>query len=400
MKYIIREKYLEQIKPFVNKPIVKILTGMRRVGKSVLLEIISEEMLNEVPASQKIFINFESLEFFNIRDSLLLKEYLEEVLPKNDEKVYFFFDEIQLVKGWETVVNGLNVDRNCDIYITGSNSTMLSNDLSTLLAGRYVNFEIYPFSFKEFIECYKLLELSKEEYFNQYLLIGGMPVLKYFDLGKEPSMKYLMDVYNTVLVKDVLEYNKIRDVDLFNRILLYAIENIGNTFSALSIKNFFKSEGRNVSVDTVLDYLQYCQKAYLLHQIRRYDFIGKKILKVEEKYYVNDHGFREAKGFSNTSNIERVLENIVYMHLKQNGYEVMVGKVGDKEIDFIAKKGKEIKYFQVCYLLSSEQTKQREFEIFTQINDNYPKFVLSLDTIDFSQNGIQHKNIIEWLLEQ
>ena len=250
MDYITRPKYIEKIKQFTDKPIIKILTGMRRVGKSTLLLIIKDDILKDIPTENKIYINFESTNFFDINNSHALLKYLQALLENISGKVYFFFDEIQLVSDWEQVINALRVDRDCDIYLTGSNSTLISGDLVTLLAGRYVEFEIQPFTFIEFKQIFKNTNLSKEILFEKFIQLGGMPFLKYFDLDESPSFKYLNDVYNTVLVKDVLQYNNIRDVDLFNRIFSYVIENIGHTFSASSIKNYLKNENRNISVDT------------------------------------------------------------------------------------------------------------------------------------------------------
>ena len=304
-----------------------------------------------------------------------------------------------MVAGWEKVINSLSVDKDCDIYITGSNSTLISGDLATLLSGRYTTFEIYPFTFDEFTQAFKDTQLSKEALFNTYVQIGGMPFLRYFDLDEAPCFKYLSDVYNTVLVKDVLQYNNIRDVDIFNRILSYVLENIGHTFSANSIKNYFKNEKRTVSIDTVLNYLEYCKNAFIIKKVPRYDMAGKKILKVDEKYYVTDHVFRQAQGFSNTKDIERTLENIVFVELASRGYEVKIGKLKDKEIDFIAQKNNQRFYYQVAYMLSDEQTREREFGVYKTIEDNFPKYVLSLDRFDFSRDGIIHENIIDFLIE-
>ncbi|MDU3010656.1 MAG: ATP-binding protein [Peptoniphilus harei] len=399
MDYIFRNKYIEKIKKFIDKPIVKILTGMRRVGKSTILNIIKDQVLKDVPDENKIYMNFESFEFFDIKDDNELKDYLSEKLKDKEGKVYFFFDEIQLVKDWEKVVNGLRVSHNCDIYITGSNSKLISGDLATLLAGRYVEFEIQPFTFDEFSEIYRSSNLSREELFQKFIKIGGMPGLKYFNLEEEVSQKYLNDIYNTVLVKDVLNYNNIRDVDIFNRILSFAMQNIGANFSASAIRNYLKSENRNISVDTVLNYLEYCNKAFVLKKVPRYDLGGKKLLKVDEKYYLTDHGFRQSMGFSNVKDIEKTLENIVYIELLSRGYNVKIGKVKDREIDFVAKKGEDVSYFQIAYLMENEKTREREFGAYDLVTDNYPKYVLSMDKLDFSQRGIVHKNIIDFLLE-
>ena len=400
MDYIFRGKYIEKIEKFIDKPIVKILTGMRRVGKSTILNIIKDDVLKDIPEENKIYMNFESFEFFEINDATSLKEYLNKKLRNKEGKVYFFFDEIQLVEDWEKVINALRVSLDSDIYITGSNSKLISGDLATLLAGRYVEFEIQPLSFDEFSEIYKDLNLNKEDLFEKFIKIGGMPGLKYFNLEEEVSQKYLNDIYNTVLVKDVLNYNNIRDVDIFNRILSFAMQNIGATFSASAIKNYLKSENRNISVDTVLNYLEYCNRAFVLKKVPRYDLEGKKLLKVDEKYYLTDHGFRQSMGFSNVKDIEKTLENIVYIELLSRGYDVKIGKVKDREIDFVAKRGEIISYFQISYLMENEKTREREFGVYDLIKDNYPKYVLSMDKFDFSQKGIVHKNIIDFLLER
>ncbi|QQT91319.1 ATP-binding protein [Peptoniphilus harei] len=400
MDYIFRDRYIEKIKNFIDKPIVKILTGMRRVGKSTILNIIKNDVLKDIPEENKIYMNFESFEYFEINNSSALKEYLNEKLKDQKGKVYFFFDEIQLVEDWEKVINALRVSFDSDIYITGSNSKLISGDLATLLAGRYVEFEIQPLSFYEFSEIYKDSDLNEEDLFQKFIKIGGMPGLKYFKLEEEVSQKYLNDIYNTVLVKDVLNYNNIRDVDIFNRILSFAMQNIGATFSASAIKNYLKSENRNISVDTVLNYLEYCNRAFVLKKVPRFDLEGKKLLKVDEKYYLTDHGFRQSMGFSNVKDIEKTLENIVYIELLSRGYDVKIGKVKDREIDFVAKRGEIISYFQISYLMENEKTREREFGVYDLIKDNYPKYVLSMDKFDFSQKGIVHKNIIDFLLER
>ncbi len=399
MNYIFRDRYIEKIKNFIDKPIVKILTGMRRVGKSTILKTIKNDVLKDVPEENKIYMNFESFEYFEINNASSLKEYLNEILKDQKGKVYFFFDEIQLVEDWEKVINALRVSFDSDIYITGSNSKLISGDLATLLAGRYVEFEIQPFTFDEFSQINNKLNLSRDELFQKFIKIGGMPGLKYFKLEEEVSQKYLNDIYNTVLVKDVLNYNNIRDVDIFNRILSFVMQNIGATFSASAIKNYLKSENRNISVDTVLNYLEYCNRAFVLKKVPRFDLEGKKLLNVDEKYYLTDHGFRQSMGFSNLKDIEKTLENIVYIELISRGYDVKIGKVKDREIDFVAKRGEIISYFQISYLMENEKTREREFGVYDLIKDNYPKYVLSMDKLDFSQKGIIHKNIIDFLLE-
>ena len=394
MDYIIREKYISKIKPFINKPVLKILTGMRRVGKSSLLHIIKDEILKDVADENKIYINFEATNLLSINNANSLLEYLKPLLEDVKGKVYFFFDEIQVIDGWEEVISDLKHNRDYDIFLTSSNKKLISS-----LSEKYVEFEIQPFTFSEFKKAFENMELSKENLFYKFIQLGGLPFLKYFDLDETPSFEYLNDIYNTVLVKDVLQYNNIRDVDLFNHIFSYVLTNIGQSFSASSIKTYLKNKNKNISVDTILNYLEYCNIAFLIKKVPRYDILSKKTLKVDEKYYLTDHGFRQATGFPITQDIKRILENIVYIELLSRGYEVKVGKVKDKEINFIAKKEKSLSYYQISYKIRDEKTRERIFETYNSITDNFPKYVLSMDHSNFSQDGVIHKNIIDFLLE-
>ena len=394
MDYIIREKYISKIKPFINKPVLKILTGMRRVGKSSLLHIIKDEILKDVADENKIYINFEATNLLSINNVNSLLEYLKPLLEDVKGKVYFFFDEIQVIDGWEEVISDLKHNRDYDIFLTSSNKKLISN-----LSEKYVEFEIQPFTFSEFKKAFENMELSKENLFYKFIQLGGLPFLKYFDLDETPSFEYLNDIYNTVLVKDVLQYNNIRDVDLFNHIFSYVLTNIGQSFSASGIKTYLKNKNKNISVDTILNYLEYCNIAFLIKKVPRYDITSKKTLKVDEKYYLTDHGFRQATGFPITQDIKRILENIVYIELLSRGYEVKVGKVKDKEINFIAKKEKSLSYYQISYKIRDEKTRERIFETYNLVTDNFPKYVLSMDHSNFSQDGIIHKNIIDFLLE-
>ena len=394
MYYIIREKYISKIKPFINKPVLKILTGMRRVGKSSLLHIIKDEILKDIADENKIYINFEATNLLSINNVNSLLEYLKPLLEDVKGKVYFFFDEIQVIDGWEQVISDLKHNRDYDIFLTSSNKKLISN-----LSEKYVEFEIQPFTFSEFKKAFENMELSKENLFYKFIQLGGLPFLKYFDLDETPSFEYLNDIYNTVLVKDVLQYNNIRDVDLFNHIFSYILTNIGQSFSASSIKTYLKNKNKNISVDTILNYLEYCNIAFLIKKVPRYDILSKKTLKVDEKYYLTDHGFRQATGFPITQDIKRILENIVYIELLSRGYEVKVGKVKDKEINFIAKKEKSLSYYQISYKIRDEKIRERIFETYNSITDNFPKYVLSMDHSNFSQDGVIHKNIIDFLLE-
>lgn len=391
---------MERIRPFIGSDLIKVMTGIRRAGKSVMLELIQAELLESgVSSNQFITINFEDMRYANLLNAADLHT---EILRRADTiqgKAYLFFDEIQEVQGWEKCVNSLRVALDCDIYITGSNAKLLSGELATYLGGRYVEFVIYPFSFAEFINLYRETDasVSVQQSFQRYLLAGGMPYLSNIHFAAEPSRQYLFDLFNSVQLKDIVKRNGIRDVDLLERIIAYVMANIGTTFSASSLVKFFKSERRSVSVDTVLNYIKYCCDAYLFYQVKREDLQGKQILATNEKYYIADHGIREAVYGGNLQSINLILENIVYLELLRRGYTVTVGKVGDREIDFVCDKQGERLYVQVAYLLADENTIKREFGVYDAIKDNFPKYVVTMDELDMSRNGIKHRNIRDFL---
>ena len=395
-----RETYMERIRPFIGSDLIKVMTGIRRAGKSVMLELIQAELLESgVSSNQFITINFEDMRYANLLNAADLHT---EILRRADTiqgKAYLFFDEIQEVQGWEKCVNSLRVALDCDIYITGSNAKLLSGELATYLGGRYVEFVIYPFSFAEFINLYRETDasVSVQQSFQRYLLAGGMPYLSNIHFAAEPSRQYLFDLFNAVQLKEIVKRNGIRDVDLLERIIAYVMANIGTTFSASSLVKFFKSERRSVSVDTVLNYIKYCCDAYLFYQVKREDLQGKQILATNEKYYIADHGIREAVYGGNLQSINLILENIVYLELLRRGYTVTVGKVGDREIDFVCDKQGERLYVQVAYLLADENTIKREFGVYDAIKDNFPKYVVTMDELDMSRNGIKHRNIRDFL---
>lgn len=398
-----REMYMSRIRAFINTDLVKVMTGIRRCGKSVMLELIKEELLQSgVNKSQFISINFEDMSYAHLQTAKALNDDIIERANKIEGKVYLFFDEIQEVKDWEKCINSLRVSLDCDIYITGSNAKLLSGELATYLGGRYVEFVIYPFSFAEFVELYR--EIYPDEpinmIFQKYVVFGGMPYLSNIRFEKTASIQYLNDLFNSVQLKDIVKRNNIRDVDLLERISAYVMANVGNTFSATSISKFFKSEKRNVAPDTILNYIKYCCDAYLFYQVKREDLQGKQILASNEKYYIADHGIREAVFGGNMKDINLILENIVYMELLRRGYEVRVGRSGNKEIDFVCYKRDEKIYIQVTYLIASEETIQREFGVYDDIQDNFPKYVVSLDEFDMSRDGIKHRNIRDFLLEE
>lgn len=397
-----REMYMKKIRPFIGTDLIKVVTGIRRCGKSVMLDLIKEELIDRgIDPAQFISINFEDMNYSHLQNGRALHDEITKRAKDIDGKVYLFFDEIQEVKDWEKCINSFRVSLNCDIYITGSNAKLLSGELSTYLGGRYVEFVIYPFSFGEFIELYGTVAAgaTREECFKKYLLLGGMPYLSNIKFEDAPSKLYLNDLFNSVQLKDIVKRNNIRDVDLLERIISYVIANVGTTFSASSISKFLKNEQRNVAPETVINYIKYCCDAYLFYQLKREDLQGKEILSSKEKYYIADHGIREAVFGGNMRNINLVLENIVYLEMLRRGYKVTVGKVGDKEIDFVGEKQGEKLYVQVAYLLASEQTVEREFGSYENIKDNYPKYVISLDEFDMSRDGIKHCNIRDFLLK-
>lgn len=392
---------MQRIRPFMNTDLIKVFTGIRRAGKSVMLELVKNE-LKESGISEENFlcINFEQFSNSQFLDVESLYKKITDFQKNTKGKIYLFFDEIQEVDGWEKCINSCRIDFDCDIYITGSNAKLLSGELTTYLAGRYVEFVIYPFSFAEFFEMnlIKNPNVDKATCFMQFLKTGGMPFLSNFPDDDSAKSQYLIDIYNSVVLKDVVKRNNIRDVDTLERIVAYAFSNIGHIFSATSLSKYFKSENRKISHDTILNYLKFCSDAFLFYKINRYDLEGKKIVTVNEKYYCADHGLREALFGKNIQNIDQVLENIVCLELLRRNYKVYVGKKGDLEIDFIAEKqGKKI-YIQVAYLLANEETIKREFSVYNFVKDSYPKYVVSMDDLDFSQNGIIHKNIKDFLL--
>ena len=398
-----REMYMKRIRPFIGTDLIKVMTGIRRCGKSVMLELIKEELLESgISHDQFISINFENLNFSHLQTAKALHDEITKRAAEINGKAYLFFDEIQEVKDWEKCINSLRVSLDCDIYITGSNAKLLSSELSTYLGGRYVEFIIYPFSFAEFLELYHSIspDIPLQECFQKYLSFGGMPYLANIRYEDAPSKLYLNDLYNSVQLKDIVKRNKIRDIDLLERIIAYVIANIGTTFSATSLSKFLKSEKRTVAPETILNYIKYCCDAYLFFQVKREDLQGKQILSSNEKYYIADHGIREAVFGGNMRDINLVLENIVYLELLRREYKVTVGRTGDKEIDFVCDKQGEKLYVQVAYLLASDETVQREFGVYDRIRDNYPKYVVSLDEFNMSRNGIKHLNIRDFLLEE
>lgn len=398
---IIRKAYISQIVPLIDKNLIKVLTGVRRSGKTVLLSQIQDYLLkNGRSKSQIINISLESKKNKKFKDGDVLYEYLISACEKLNAKAYIFLDEIQVVSGWEEVVSSLLVDIDCDVYITGSNSKLLSGELATLIAGRYIQIHVYPFTLSE---AKQMLEQngkfkSDEVLFQDYLKYGGLPMR--FSLEEISLEAYLSDTYDAIVVKDIIQRNNIKDTNLLNMILAFLMDNIANPFSARSIVAALKQEGINTTVETVIAYIDYIKKAMVVYSAQRYDIKGKKLLTTNEKYYTVDLGLRNCVKASSEIDYNKLYENIVYLELLYRGYDVKVGKTDDYEIDFVAYKGSDTLYVQVCYLLASTETVEREFGNLERIKDNYPKYVISGDLPDFSRNGIKHYNIIKFLLNE
>lgn len=394
-----REIYLSRIRGFYDSNLVKILVGIRRCGKSVILKQIMDELREKnVDENHIIYVNFEFIEFEELQNYKKLNEYIKEkIVDKN--KYYVFLDEIQKVEKFEDVVNSLRASiENISIFITGSNSKLLSNELSTVLSGRYVLFNIYPLSYKEFIELTNK-NGNLEETFWDFVKWGGLPNRTQFT--DESNIKdYLHSVFDSIILRDVVERLSLKDTVLFDLLLQYVVDTTGRQFSAENVIKFLKKEGKSVSTETVYIYLDALCKALMIKKIYRYDIHGKAILKTLNKYYMTDLGIAQIKNNNFEINKSFAIENVVYNELLERGYDVYIGKTKDGEIDFIATRTDEKVYIQVTYLLESEKVQNREFGAFKEIEDNYPKYVLSLDKTDFSRDGIIHKNIIDWLLEK
>lgn len=396
---IIREGYLKQIIPLVDKNLIKVITGVRRSGKTVLLSQIQDYLLAHGKTKNQIInISLESKKNSHFKNGDALYHYLLSACEKSKTKVYIFLDEIQLVSNWEEVVSSLLVDVNCDIYITGSNSKLLSGELATLIAGRYIQIHVYPFTLKEAKEM--ALQNGKfesdEKLFQNYLKYGGLPMR--FSLEDISLDTYLSDTYDAIVIKDIIQRNQIKDTNLLISILAFLMDNIANPFSARSIVNSLKQEGINTSIETIITYINCIKKAMIIYGAQRYDIKGRKLLTTNEKYYAVDLGLRNTIKSSGEIDYNKLYENIVFLELLYRGYEVRVGKTDEYEIDFVAYKGEQTIYIQVSYLLGSEETIQREFGNLESIKNNYPKYVISGDLPDFSRNGIKHYNIIDFLL--
>lgn len=394
-----REMYLSRIRGFYDSDLVKILVGIRRCGKSVILKQIMDELKEKgVDNEHIIYVNFEFIEYEELQDYKKLNKYIKEKIV-NEKKYYVFLDEIQKVSKFEEVVNSLRASiENISIFITGSNSKLLSNELSTVLSGRYVLFNIYPLSYKEFIELTGKDGKSDETFWN-FVKWGGLPNRTQF-IDESNIKDYLHSVFDSIILRDVVDRLGLKDTVLFDLLLQYVVDITGREFSAENVMKFLKSEGKAVSTETLYIYLDALCKALMMKKIYRYDMHGKAILKTLNKYYMTDLGIAQIKNNNFEINKSFAIENVVYNELLIRGYDVYIGKTKEGEIDFIATNYEEKLYFQVAYLLEQPKTEVREFGAYKEIKDNYPKYVLSLDKADFSKDGIIHKNIIDWLLEK
>lgn len=398
-----RPLYLDKIMPFVDTPFVKILTGVRRCGKSTILKMIIKKLREEkhVDDEQILSYRFDSMEYEDMTTKELYLELKSKIIQS--KKTYLFLDEIQEIEGWEKVVNTLASDFDVDIYITGSNSRMMSSEISTYLTGRYITFHIYTLSFEEYLmfkKSYTTLKDLKQE-FSQYVRLGGFPATHLQDYSQDEVYTIVKDIYNSTIFSDIVRRNQVKKIDQLERVVKYTFNNIGNTFSAKSISNYFKSEQRKIDNETVYSYLEKLQKAYILHKCSRYDLQGKDILKTQEKFYLADVSLRYSVLGYTVDSVAASLENIVYLELKRRGYDVYIGKIKDKEIDFVATKQNEKIYVQVTQEIKSEKTQKREYEQLLEIRDNYPKYVVMAD--DFAggnYEGIKTMNIVYFLLSK
>ena len=398
---IIREKYLKKMIDAKDTDFIKVITGVRRSGKSTLLLMFRDYLLaNGVKEENIVYINFESAKYDDIKDYKDLYKYIEDKVK--DEKIYLLLDEIQSVSSWEKAINSFKVDFNMDIYITGSNAYLLSSELSTLLSGRYIEIKMYPLYFKEFLVFNNYDENNLEEKFNEYLKYGGLPAITLIKGNDELILSYLNDIYNTIVKKDIIDRNNIKDVALLENIIKYLFNNVGSPISTKKISDYLNSNKvvQKSNHQTIDNYLNMLEKSYIIYKADRTDVKSKSLLKTLGKYYVSDSGIRNIiLGFRNI-NEGHLLENIVYLELLRRGYRVNIGKIGDYEVDFVAENPHTIRYYQVAQSISDEDVRAREIRSLENIPDNYEKIILSMDrSINNDYNGIKVRNIISWLLD-
>jgi len=395
-----REYYLKRIRPFYQETsLIKIIYGLRRAGKSVILNQIKEELIKDkIDESHIIYINFESLDYSSIKNAIDLNNYIKQQI-KDDKIYYIFLDEIQKVKDFEKGINSIRVTNQCSIFITGSNSKMTFKELSTDLTGRYVSFKVNPLSFSEAVELTNTKRKDYKKLLFDIFEWGSLPQRFSFkdDITK---LNYISDVYDSIVLKDVVERLGVKDITLFNKVWQYILETEGREFSATNVLKFLKSEYREVSAETLYNYIEALCSTFIINKVYRYDIHGKSVLKTLNKYYASDLGVKKIKNTNKETNYSICLENLIYNELIFKGYDVYIGKLKDAEVDFVAIKDKKIKYIQVSLYLNTEETIKREFGAYNSIQDNYQKYVISLDEIDMSTNGIKHLNVFDFLLNE
>ena len=398
-----RPLYTEKIMAYTDTPFVKILTGVRRCGKSTILKMIMEKLQNErgISADQIVSMRFDSMEYEDMTAKQMFEAVIEKLIV--NKKTYFFLDEVQEIEGWEKVVNSLASDYDVDLYVTGSNSRMMSSEISTYLTGRYVSFRIFPLSFEEYLTFRREYTEVKDVHTElaDYIRLGGFPATHLRDYSQDEVYTIVRDIYNSTIFSDIVRRNQIRKVDQLERVVKYTFSNVGNTFSAKSISDYLKSEHRKIDNETVYSYLEKLEKAYLLHRCSRYDLQGREILKTQEKFYLADTALRYSVLGYNPDSVASSLENIVYLELCRRGYEVNIGKTADGEVDFVAQRQGEKLYVQVTQEIRSEKTERREYDRLLEIKDNYPKYVLRTDEFaGGNYEGIKSMHVADFLLSK
>lgn len=396
---IIREEYLKKLFTYMDAPIIKILAGIRRCGKSTILEMLHKELISKgIDESNIICKRYTS---FEIDDCYTAKDMYNDIKKEmiNDNKYYLLLDEVQEIDGWEKAINSLLEDTNADIYVTGSNSKLMSSEISTYLTGRYVLIPVYPLSFKEYLDFKSSSTKSKKDLLNEYIKFGGFPIVALGNYDEQSAYQIVEGIYNSVITSDITKRHNIVNFDLFNRVVKFIIENVGKTFSANSIVKFLKGEGRALSVESIYNYLEWLEKAFVIYRCRRYDLQGKSVLKTQGKFYLADQSLKYCIMGFNPKSIASMLENIVYFELKRRGYEVYIGKLGTKEIDFVAMKRDERIYVQVCRTFP--ENSDREIGNLLTIKDQYPKYVVTLDELSTGNvNGVKIIHLFDFLLKE
>ena len=397
-----RNLYIDRIIPLINTPVIKVITGMRRVGKSCLLKLIIERLrAGNVKTQQIVYINKESLEFDFIRNYQDLHAYVKKRFADVKGLKYLFVDEIQEIEKWEKAITSFFSDADIDIFITGSNAHLLSSEIATLISGRYIEIPVYALGFEEFLLFRGIEKQDISREFAIFLRYGGFPAIHHFDLEEEVVYQYISALYDTIILKDVVKRNNVRNIHLLENVSRYLFDNIGNIFSAKKVADYIRSQRMSVGVETVQNYIAYLLSTFAVHKVSRYDIKGKRLLELHEKYYLGDIGMRHAILGFREGDISGLLENLVFLELKRRGYKVFIGRLGNQEIDFIAEKKNRKIYIQVAYLLATPETIEREFSVLLRIDDNYPKYVLSMDTVFGNDvQGIQRINLIDFLLRK